>query len=134
MWKGNLGVEVAIQTFESKVYWDEIDLGNFHIARDGWTGDYPDPMTILDLFESVRTYDDIRWSSEEYDRLLDENRKIADQNIRMDNYLKAEKILMDEMPIIPLYFYDDHYLCKPHVKGVMKSYIGHTIFEYAYIE
>ncbi|MGE5677603.1 MAG: peptide ABC transporter substrate-binding protein [Pseudomonadota bacterium] len=134
MWKENLGVEVSIQTFESKVYWDEIELGNFNIARDGWTGDYPDPMTNLDLFESVNTADDIRWSSAEYDRLLAENRAIADQTKRMDNYAKAEKILMDEMPVIPLYFLVDTYLCKPAVKGVIKSYIGHTMFEYATVE
>jgi len=134
MWKENLGVEVEIQTLESKLYWDEIDQGNFSIARDGWTGDFLDPMTNLTLFESVNTADDIRWSHPEYDRLLQENREIQDQAKRMENYAKAEKILMDEMPVIPLYFYQDEYLVKPHVKGVMKNYIGHTYFEYAYIE
>ena len=134
MWKEALGVEVSIQSFESKVYWDEIELGNFSIARDGWTGDYPDPMTNLDLFETVNAADDVRWSNKEYDRLLSENRAIADQTKRMDNYAKAEKILMDEMPCIPLYFLEDQYLCKPDVKGVIKSYIGHTIFEYSHVE
>jgi len=134
MWKQSLGVEVSIQSFESKVYWDEIELGNFTIARDGWTGDYPDPMTNLDLFESVSTADDIRWSSAEYDRLLKENRAIADQTKRMDNYAKAEKILMDEMPVMPLYFLEDQYLCKSNIKGVIKSYIGHTMFEYSHVE
>ncbi|WP_232696062.1 peptide ABC transporter substrate-binding protein [Brevibacillus daliensis] len=134
MWKENLGVNVTIQTFESKVYWDEIEQGNFSIARDGWTGDYPDPMTNLDLFEGVNTGDDIRWSSAEYDRLLKENREISDQAKRMDNYVKAEKILMDEMAVMPLHFLEDQYLVKPNVKGVLKNYIGHTIFEYAHVE
>jgi len=47
------------------------------------------------------------------------------------NFEEAEKILMDEMPIIPIYYMNDEFLSKPHVTGVMKSYIGHTIFEYA---
>lgn len=135
MWKENLGVEVSIQTFESKVYWDEVHLGNFHIARDGWTGDYPDPMTILEIL--VDTDTNVRWKgagSDEFDRLLEENRKLSDQEKRMENFAKAEKLLGDEMPAIPIYFYQDQYLCKPHVKGVIKNYIGHTIFEYAYIE
>lgn len=135
MWKENLGVEVSIQTFESKVYWDELHEGNCHMARDGWTGDYPDPMSTLEIF--VDTDTNVRWygeGSEEFDRLLDENMKTIDQNVRMENFVKAEKILADEMPAIPIYFYQDQYLCKPHVKGVMKNYIGHTIFEYAYIE
>lgn len=134
MWKQNLGVNVNIETFESKVYWDEIENGSFNIASDGWTGDYPDPMTNLDIFESVNASDDIRWSNPEYDRLLDENRKISDQAKRMENYAKAEKILADEMPLMPLRFYEDQFLAKPNVKGVLKNYIGHTIFEYAHVE
>ncbi len=134
MWKQNLGVDVNIETFESKVYWDEIENGNFNIASDGWTGDYPDPMTNLDIFESVNTADDMRWSSKEYDGLLEENRKISDQAKRMENFVKAEKILVEEMPLMPLRFYEDQFLAKPNVKGVLKNYIGHTIFEYAHVE
>ncbi|MDF2681326.1 MAG: peptide transporter substrate-binding protein [Brevibacillus sp.] len=134
MWKQNLGVDVNIETFESKVYWDEIENGNFSIASDGWTGDYPDPMTNLDIFEGVNTDDDLRWSSAEYDRLLEENRKISDQAKRMENFAKAEKILADEMPLMPIRFYEDQFLAKPNVKGVLKNYIGHTIFEYAHVE
>ncbi|MEK3745510.1 peptide ABC transporter substrate-binding protein [Brevibacillus sp. FSL K6-0770] len=134
MWKQNLGVDVNIQTFESKVYWDEIENGNFHIASDGWTGDYPDPMTNLDIFEGVNTADDLRWNSAEYDRLLEENRKISDQAKRMENFAKAEKILADEMPLMPIRFFEDQFLAKPNVKGVLKNYIGHTIFEYAHVE
>lgn len=134
MWKQNLGVDVSIQTFESKVYWDEIENGNFNIASDGWTGDYPDPMTNLDIFEGVNTADDLRWNSAEYDRLLEENRKNSDQAKRMENFAKAEKILADEMPLMPIRFFEDQFLAKPNVKGVLKNYIGHTIFEYAYVE
>lgn len=134
MWKKNLGVEVTIQTWESKVYWDEMSNGNFQVMRDGWTGDYPDPMTNLDLFESSQTFDDNRWVNEEYDRLLAENRKITDQQKRMDNFAKAEKILMDEMPVFPLYYYTDTFISKPKVKGVTKNFIGHTFFEYSWVE
>lgn len=131
MWKENLGVNSAITTFESKVYWDELDNGDFHVARDGWTGDYPDPMTNLDLFFSFNASDDCRWVSEKYDALLNENLKITDQQKRMDNFKEAEQILMDEMPVIPLYYMNDSYLVHSRVKGVTKNYIGHTIFEYA---
>lgn len=134
MWKENLGVEVTINILESKIYWDEMRMGNFMIARDGWTGDYLDPMTNLTLFETVNAKDGPRWSNAEYDALLKENREIQDQAKRAANYAKAEKILMDEMPVFPLYFYQDTYLAKPHVKGVMKNYIGHTYFEYATVE
>jgi len=134
MWQQNLGITVEITTFESKVYWDELDLGNFDVAYDGWTGDYPDPMTNLDLYMLENTADDNRWvgeKAEKYDALMFANMALEDNVQRYKNFEEAEKILMDEMPIIPLYYYNDEYLAKPYVTGVMKSYIGHTIFEYA---
>lgn len=134
MWKENLGVQVDIRTYESKLYWDEMHQGNFNIGWDGWTGDYLDPMTMLDQMESVNTETNNRWSNPEYDRLLEENRKTADQKIRMENFAKAEKLLMDEMPIIPLYFRETAYLCKPNIKGLLVDVSGHMIFEYAYKE
>lgn len=134
MWKQNLGIEVEIVTFESKLYWDELDLGNFDVAYDGWTGDYPDPMTNLDLFMLENTDDDNRWvgeKAERYDVLMRENMTLSDNELRYKNFQEAEKILMEEMPIIPTYYYNDEFLAKPYVTGVIKSYIGHTIFEYA---
>jgi oligopeptide transport system substrate-binding protein len=134
MWKQNLGIEVSIVTYESKIYWDEMSNGNFFIMRDGWTGDYPDPMTNLDIFESVNTDDDNRWVNKEFDRLLAENRKISDPQKRIDNFVKAEKIMADDMPVFPLYYYTDTFVAKPYVKGVTKNFIGHTFFAYSYIE
>lgn len=134
MWQQNLGITVEIVTFESKVYWDELDKGDFNVAYDGWTGDYPDPMTNLDLFMLENTADDNRWvgdGANRYDELMFENLALKDNVQRYKNFEEAEKILMDEMPIIPTYYLNDEYLAKPYVTGVMKSYIGHTLFEYA---
>lgn len=134
MWKQNLGIDVEIVTFESKLYWDEFDVGNFDVAMDGWTGDYPDPMTNLDLFMLENTNDDCRWvgdKAERYDALLRENMALVDNVKRYENFEEAEKLLMEDMPVIPIYFMNDEFLAKPYVSGVLKSYIGHTMFEYA---
>ena len=134
MWKKNLGINMKITTYESKVYWDEQAKGNFDVSRDGWTGDFLDPMTNLELFTKVKTDDDCRWTgaqADQYDDLLKANQASADQKLRMDNFQKAEKILMDDMPIIPVYFMQSKYLVKPRVTGVTKNVIGHTLFEYA---
>lgn len=42
--------------------------------------------------------------------------------------------MADEMPLMPIRFFEDQFLAKPNVKGVLKNYIGHTIFEYAHVE
>ena len=134
MWKQNLGIDVKIQTFESKVYWDEVHKGNFGIAADGWTGDYLDPLANLEIFTTDQNVQNNRWSNKEYDRLVDNCRKELYAPARFANFVKMEKILVNEMPVIPMYYYDSLYLAKPNITGIVKNYIGHTIFEYASVK
>ena len=134
MWKEKLGVNVEISTFESKVYWGEQTAGNFDICYDGWTGDYPDPSTNLDCFLLSRNETQSRWlddKAQEYDSLMQEARSLTDNKARMELFKKGEALLMDEMPILPLYYRNAQLLVKPGCEGVIKSYIGHTIFKYA---
>lgn len=131
LWKENLGVSVDIVTFESKVYWDEHGAGNFDIAFDGWTGDYPDPNTNLSIFNKSRMEKECRWRSEEalrYNDLLEEAATLADNNARMELFVEMEQILMDEMPVMPLYFRNTMALVKPHVKGFTCDNSGHPLF------
>ena len=141
MWKDNLGIETEITTYESAVYWDVFDTDDWDIARDGWTGDYDDPTTNTFLWEEYRqvtddgTLQDARWyntpNSIKYDELMKKTYVELDQETRMNLFVEAEKALLEDMPVIPLFFYDDSILCKPEVTGVLKSYIGHVFFAYA---
>lgn len=131
VWKENLGVNVEIVTFESKVYWDEHGAGNFDVAFDGWTGDYPDPNTNLSIFNKSRMEKECRWRSEEalrYNDLLEEAATLADNNARMDLFVEMEQILMDEMPVMPVYFRNTMALVKPHVQGFICDNSGHPLF------
>lgn len=131
LWKENLGVNVEIVTFESKVYWDEHAAGNFDIAFDGWTGDYPDPNTNLSIFNKSRMEKECRWRSEEalrYNDLLEEAATLADNNKRMELFVEMEQILMDEMPVMPIYFRNTMALVKPYVKGFTCDNSGHPLF------
>ena len=134
MWKENLGVNVEIVTFEPKVYWDEQTAGSFDICYDGWTGDYPDPSTNLDCFLLQRNETQCRWlnhEAKEYDSMMKEARSLTDNKKRMELFETGEKLLMEEMPILPLYYRNAQLLVKPGCEGVIKTYIGHTIFKYA---
>ncbi len=134
MWKENLGIETEIATFESKVYWDELYEGRFDVAYDGWTGDYLDPDTNLNCFTQDRTYNQNRWSGDnamKYDALIKECRSLADNNKRMELFTEAETLLMDEMPIMPMYFLNAPLLMKPEVTGLTKNANGHTLFRNA---
>ncbi len=139
MWKA-IGVNVEIVSYESSTYWDVFDTENWDIADDGWTGDFDDPNTNMFLWEEYRevkadgTLQDARWHNEaaiEYDRLLKETYKETDYEARMELFREAEKVLIDDMPVLPVYFYRDTILINPKIEGIVKSYIGHVFFQYA---
>lgn len=134
MWKENLGIESSIVSNESAVHWAENDAGNFEVTRDGFTGDYPDPLTLLEQMTWDKQYRQSRWQSEEYEAMLQANRETTDEAQRMTNAKNAEQLLMDEMPVIPIYYYDSSFLVKENLKGVYRTMYGHIIYEYAFVQ
>lgn len=136
MWKENLGVECEIVTYESKVYWDEHAAGNFDIAFDGWTGDYLDANTVLNIFRKDRMEKECRWRSDEalrYNDLLEQAANLSDNAARMELFTECEQILMDEMPVLPLYYRNTAALAKPYVQGFVVDFGGHPLFRSAEI-
>ncbi|MDZ5033935.1 peptide ABC transporter substrate-binding protein [Clostridium perfringens] len=129
-----IGVKAELTNQEWKVFLNTRQQGGYQIARHGWNGDYVDPMTFLDLFETGGGNNDAGFSNAEYDKLLADARKETDANRRWELMRKAEDILMDEAPIIPLYYYTKVKGAKPEVKGVRVSMLGHVYFDKAYIE
>ena len=75
-----------------------------------------------------------RWVNDEYNTLLTDSISQLDQEQRMNDFKRMEEILIDEMPILPLYYRSNLYLCKPNIKNVIKNLLGHTYLEYAYVE
>ncbi len=106
LWRVNLGIDITLNNQEWKVYLDTMDrLGYAGLARGGWIADYIDPSTFFDLWRTGDGNNDTGWSNPEYDRLLAESMKTPDNATRMALYAKMDELLMDEMPIIPVYFY-----------------------------
>lgn len=134
MWKDTLGIECTIDVFESKVYWDEQVAGNFDVMRDGNTATYSDPIAILELYDRVKQSYQTHWENDRYSELIELSRQTTDQSKRMEYFIEAEKVAMEDMPIAPIYSRVAEFLAKPNIKGLHKNYSGHFYFEYAYIE
>lgn len=117
MWKRNLKLEVKLNNKEWKTYLQDVDTLSFDIARAGWIGDFNDPMTFLDMFESDNGNNDTGWKSEEYDGLIDAARAELDAAKRLEILQKAEAMLLEEGPVIPIYFYTSHGLKSSALKG-----------------
>lgn len=134
MWSKNLGVTVKLENQEWKVFLKNRDSLNYQIVRAGWGADYNDPMTFIDLWTSKSGNNDSGFKSSEYDALVKEAYSTGDQQKRVDAMTKAEKILMDDMVIMPLYYYSSTQMMKPNLKGVTIDYKGDIDYTRAYIE
>ncbi len=116
-WKKALGIDVVLKNKAWGVYLDDVHQLKHDIARAGWTGDYPDPNTFLDMFVTDHENNQTGWSNKEYDQLIEAAGKEPDVKKRLQMLTDAETIFMDEMPLIPIYFYVSKDLVKPYVKN-----------------
>ncbi|QXM06508.1 peptide ABC transporter substrate-binding protein [Crassaminicella indica] len=133
MWKENLGIDVKLANQEWAVFQDTRHQGNFSIARAGWLGDYADPMTMLDLWLSYSGNNDAQWNSPKYDKLIEDSKILTGQE-RFKLLYDAQKLMMDEMIVMPIYYYTRPQMVSEHVKNWEKTKMGHWFFGRAYIE
>ena len=100
---------------------DKVQQTDYQVARSGWIADYPDPNTFLDMWVSGGDQNNTNWSNAEFDGLIAAAASEGDAARRLAILRQAEQIWIDEMPVIPLYFYTSNHLVKPHVKGFFSS-------------
>ena len=134
MWKKNLGINCKLENQEWKVYLNSKTEGDFEMVRFGWIGDYVDPNTFLELYTKESGNNNSNWSSDEYDRLLIKAGKENDQTKRYEIMQQAEKILLEELPIMPIYYYMSTYLVDPRVKGWHPTILDHHPYKHVYLE
>ncbi|NIK79424.1 oligopeptide transport system substrate-binding protein [Paenibacillus castaneae] len=134
MWRQNLGIEVGIENQEFSVLLKNRTAMNYQISRAGWGADYNDPMTYLDMFVTNGGQNNTGFASAEYDALIKKANASGDQKERVEAMTKAEKILMDYMPIMPIYYYSNVYMLKPGFKNIFLDYKGDIDYTRGYYE
>lgn len=120
-WAKNLGINVKLLNQEWKVYLDTQSSLKYDVSRSAWIGDYADPNTFIDLFVTGGENNKTGWGHPEYDRLVREANLELDQAKRMDLMRQAETILMDELPILPIYYYVTQSTYSPRLGGYFKN-------------
>ena len=134
MWQQNLGIEVELVNQDWKVYLSREMVGDFQVSRAGWIGDYEDPNTFLDLMRPNRGNNKTGWEDQDYDSLMARANSTNNQVDRYKLLDEAEKILIDNMPIIPLYTYVRSYQLSPDVKGYNPHILDHHHPKFIYLE
>ncbi len=133
-WKKNLGVEVRLANMEWKVFLRTKRDGDFQIARGAWVGDYPDPTTFLECYMSESGNNMSHWKNATYDALIEEANRMDDPVERMACFHRAEALMMEAMPLAPIYFYTEPYIQRPALHGVMRNSVGDLSFRDAWWE
>lgn len=131
----NLGIEITLEPVTFQIRLQKMTSKDFDIVMAIWGADYLDPMTFMDLWLTGGGNNHTNWSNKAYDEAIKVAQISADPIVRMDAMAQAEKVLMDEMPIAPLYFRTRNVVIKPHIKGVVTIPLAHNVDFYgAYIE
>ena len=135
MWKKYLNIDIKLLNQEWKVYLDSESAGNYEISRAGWIGDYVDPNSFLDMFLCNGGNNRTGWCNAEYDRLIaDVAPTVKTHAERLAVFGLAEKILMDELPVIPIYIYTSVNLVNNSVKNYADNILNQPSFTEMYLQ
>lgn len=124
MWKRELGITVTLNLKEQRVWLDDERGKNYALSCARWIGDYVDPSTFLEMFMSNSGNNATGWSNSEYDRLIRAAGAEGEAGKRNALYQQAERILLDEAPLAPIYHGTRPYLIHGAVKGWEPALLG----------
>ncbi len=135
MWRENLGITVELVNKETRVFAEERAAGKFQITRSGnlSASTHPD---ILGLFtrDQLDSTNDPKWIDDEYISLIREAERGTDPAEIFATYHEAEDILMEEMPILPVFYYTRVLAKRPEVSGLYKPANAVVYFDRADID
>jgi len=117
MWKEALGVEVRLTQVEFKSLLQDIDRGDVEMFRSSWVGDYNDAYTFAQVLKSDFGVNLPHYDSLRYDALLHSAQLHEDPLTRGALLEEAERVMLADHPLLPLYFYVNKHLVKPEVIG-----------------
>lgn len=117
MWKAALGVEAQLTAVEFRSLMADIDARDVEMFRLSWSGDYNDAYTFLQYLKSDFGINLPRYSNPAYDALLARASSTADTAARRELLEEAERTMLADTPLVPLYFYVNKHLVSPRVTG-----------------
>ena len=129
MWETELGVDVTLRNEEWNSFLETRKQGDYSIARNGWTADYNDPMSFLDMFLTGGGNNDAKFENEQFDALIAAAKAETDHGARWATLHQAEDILMGEWAVAPLFYYTHKFMMNDDIQGAYYSPLGYTMFD-----
>ena len=134
MWKKALNIHITLANLDWKVFLDRESHLDYQLDRGGWIADYLDPTNFLDLFVTGGGNNRTGWSNPQYDRYIHEAALTADRDQRYAIFQKAEKLLMQQVPVMPIYTYTRRRLIRKSVKGWYDNILDRHPYKYIYLD
>ncbi len=132
-WEENLGIHVELEAIEPKTYFQRVSNREYQLAAGSWTADFADPINFLEVFKyKDASTNNTNWENSRYIDLLNQSAFCKSQDERIEILREAEQVLMDQMPIIPIFHFALNYLKQENLEDVMLSPLGKIDFRWAH--
>jgi oligopeptide transport system substrate-binding protein len=131
VWQQHLGLEIGWQVVDfSELVVASVSETPLALRFGGWGAEYPDPDGFLGAYvQSVSG-----WGPGQYLDLVERARRSTDQSERMALYAQAERLLVKEVPLLPLLYTQQHLLLKPWVRSYRLSVMGNPFWKDVILE
>lgn len=134
-WELALGIKVNLEAVEPKTFFQRLSQKEFQLAAGSWTADFNDPINFLEVFKYRNaSTNNTNWESPKYIDLLNRSALCRDSEERKRLLREAEQILMEQMPLIPIFHFALNYLQKEGLEAVALSPIGQIDFRWVRFE
>jgi oligopeptide transport system substrate-binding protein len=135
MWKQALGVQTRLNNQEFKVFLDTRRRKRVtQVFRAAWIGDYRDAFTFAEINGSNHGMNDTGYRNPRYDELLAASMRESDPARRRALLEEAERLLLEDQPLMPIYFYVNRRVVKPWVRGWAPNLLDFHPTRYFYLE
>lgn len=119
-----VGIQIQLERLEPKVFFSRISKKDYDLALGNWIADVPDPLNFLQNFRTVDTgTNNTCWENSIFKSLIDQAISQKGEE-RIKTLEAAEKILLQESPVIPLYQMSMQYVKNPRLKGIHINDLG----------
>jgi oligopeptide transport system substrate-binding protein len=134
-WEEAFDIRIHLEPLEFKIFYDRLAKREYMLSFTQWIAQYNSPMNFLERLQNPESRKNFcGWSHRNYTRMLEQCLKQVDTEKYIDFVEQAERILVDEMPIAPLYYFSYSYLQKSNLKNLLFSPIGRVYLEEAFFE
>lgn len=131
----NLGLEVRIDAQIFKQRLAKMTSGDFDLVMSGWGPDYFDALTFGDLFASYNLNNRGRYNNPELDALIRIGQTELDPQTRMDAFGEIQRIINEEVVILPMYERGWSFVVDSRLKGMIRRQVGPEVdYNYAFID